>query len=274
MVTLKNIKAYFDLSIIIIWFLIGSISIIFFKENIIRTIFGLSIVLFFPGYILTLVCYPKKKDLGNIERLAIGLGMSIVIVPILGLILNFSIGLRLMTIYLSIIIYSIPMIMLAFYRRNKLNEDEIFFIDIIGYIKPKNIKIDILGIILILSIIAAIVFVSYVIITPKIGDRFTEFYVLDEEKTANNYSKVLEIGRVNKYFIGISNHEYTYVNYTIKVSLDDEILTTKEINIGNNEKWEDNIEIIPAKEGKRLEFLLYKENDFSIPYRKLNLWMR
>lgn len=273
---MRNNRTLLDLFIILIWISVGCISIVLFEKNIIRTIFGMSMVLFFPGYILTLVLYPKKKDLEIIERIAISLGLSIVVISILGLVLNFTVGIRLTWIFISIIIYSISFTILAFYRRIKLNEYEIFYVDFIGFIghiKNKN-SYDIFTVVLIITVLITITFIFYVITTPKIGERFTEFYILGNSEKLDDYNRTLEIGRTNNYLVGISNHEYVSVNYTIKVSLDNNVLTTKEIMIENNDRWENNIEIIPTKEGKKLEFLLYKESNLTTPYRRLNLWVK
>ncbi len=53
-----------------------------------RIILGLPFILFFPGYTLITALFPKKSDLGAIERVALSFGLSIAVVPLIGLILN------------------------------------------------------------------------------------------------------------------------------------------------------------------------------------------
>jgi uncharacterized membrane protein len=70
-------------------------------------------------------------------------------------------------------------------------------------------KIDkILSVILIISIILAIFMVVYVIITPKEGEKFTEFYLLGPGGKAEDYPTNLNVGEDGEVIIGIVNHEF------------------------------------------------------------------
>ena len=53
-----------------------------------RIVLGLAFVLFFPGYTLIAALFPGKDALDSIERLALSFGLSIAVVPLIGLILN------------------------------------------------------------------------------------------------------------------------------------------------------------------------------------------
>src|SRR3972149_42796 len=55
-----------------------------------RIILGLPFVLFFPGYALMAALFPRKDDIDPIERVALSLGLSIAVVPLIGLALNYS----------------------------------------------------------------------------------------------------------------------------------------------------------------------------------------
>src|SRR5512133_1052183 len=55
-----------------------------------RTVFGLLLVLFLPGYALTAALLPAKKDLEGIERALLSLGLSIAIAPLMGLGMNYT----------------------------------------------------------------------------------------------------------------------------------------------------------------------------------------
>ena len=54
-----------------------------------RYVLGAIFVLFLPGYSLIKALFPEK-ELDNIERAALSMGMSIALVPITGLILNYT----------------------------------------------------------------------------------------------------------------------------------------------------------------------------------------
>lgn len=72
---------------------------------------GIIFILFLPGFAFIKALFPKKvpiktssKDIDIIERVALSFGMSLVLVPIVGLILNFTPwGIRLTPITLSLL---------------------------------------------------------------------------------------------------------------------------------------------------------------------------
>ena len=64
--------------------------IILFPSNILRIILGLPFLLFFPGYTLVAALFTKKEGMGSIERVALSFGLSIAVVPLIGLILNYT----------------------------------------------------------------------------------------------------------------------------------------------------------------------------------------
>jgi uncharacterized membrane protein len=57
-----------------------------------RAFFGFALTLFIPGYAFILALYPKKKDLGTIERIALASVMSIAITLLMALFLDMVLG--------------------------------------------------------------------------------------------------------------------------------------------------------------------------------------
>jgi uncharacterized membrane protein len=114
-----------------------------------------------------------------------------------------------------------------------------------------------------------------VITTPGIGERFTEFYILGPGGKADNYTTLLKYNSPARILVGVSNHEYTFVNYTVRVALEKEVLNETMFRLNHNETWEQNITFIPNKEGKNLELelWLFKEDNFTAPYRDLHMWV-
>lgn len=60
---------------------------------------------------------------------------------------------------------------------------------------------------LMVAIVAAIGYLGYVIASPKPGQEFTEFYVLDVEGKARDYPQQIVLGEPVEVIIGIVNHE-------------------------------------------------------------------
>jgi uncharacterized membrane protein len=250
----------------------------------VRTILGIPMVLFLPGYALVAALFSRKNDLDGIERIALSFGLSIAVVPLIGLGLNFTpFGIRLVPILISISVFTLAMLLIAYLRRSKMSEEERFdvkFTHLYSSLKSdifiSNKGIDrILTIILILSIATSIIMLIYVIATPKQGEKFTEFYILGDNGKAQGYHTQLEAGKTSSVIVGITNQEYILTNYTLNISLDNDTLNTMHVTLMHNSTWEEKVLFTPEKTGDnlKLEFLLYKEDNITAPYRDLHLWV-
>ena len=86
---------------------------------------GLVFVLFLPGYVLVAALYPRKDDLDLVERVALSLGLSIAVVPLIGLGLNYSPwGIRLNPILAFVTLFIVLAASVAMYRRLVLPSNE------------------------------------------------------------------------------------------------------------------------------------------------------
>ncbi len=274
-----------DLFVIIVWVIFTLVFVLIpvLSETFVRTILGIPMVLFIPGYVLIAALFPKKDDLEAVERIALSFGLSIAVVPLLGLLLNFTFGIRLLPILFTLCIYSIALALIAAHRRGKVPEDERFSVPfhmiyevIDNEIKtPKSRTDRILTFVLIFTIVLAVGMIYFVITTPKIGERFTEFYILDASGKAENYPVDLKYNSPATILVGVVNHEYAPVNYTIQVALDRGVLTDTWFRLDHNQTWEKNMTFVPDKVGTdmKLEFWLFKEDNFTAPYRELHLWV-
>jgi uncharacterized membrane protein len=127
-----------------------------------------------------------------------------------------------------------------------------------------------LSIFLIVAIVAALGFIIYMAVTPQKNERFTEFYILSTEGTAQDYPKQVILGEPVNILIGVVNHEYQPASYQAKIKVGD--IEISEVNIGtlaNGEKWEREISFTPQLpgEGQKIDFYLYK-NGGDEPYLK------
>jgi uncharacterized membrane protein len=257
------------------------------NETPVRIILGLPLVLFLPGYSLIAALFPRKDDLDGIERIALSFGLSIAITPLLGLALNYTpFGIRLSPILIVLSVFTISLSIGAYVRRSMIPEGDRFVVDkpLQGFrgrgaephngaffkniepFKATDTKIDrLLTIILIISIILAISMTVYVIITPKEGEKFTEFYVLDINGTADNYPIKLLAKVLSNYpafgWINPTESRMSLLNFSLK-------------NLMHNESWESPFifKATRAGEDQKLEFLLYK-NRKKESYRSLHLWV-
>ncbi len=255
----------------------------------IRTMLGLPMVLFLPGYALIAALFPEKDDLDGIERLALSLGLSIAVVPLIGLGLNYTPwGIRLVPILVSLSIFTLLMCAIAVYRRSKLPSDKAFSVslaEIYGSVKPPasdqpGSKFDrILTIILVISVLVSLVALAYVVVSPKQGEKFTEFYILGMDGKADNYTTQFIQGDSGQVIVGVVNHEYERVKYTMDIRLNNESLSipsnVQSFSLEHNVTWERPVMFTPNSVGNnmKLEFLLYKNDNLTVPYRDLHLWV-
>src|SRR2546422_11074100 len=84
------------------------------------------LVLFVPGYVLVAGLFPgsrtpEKPEIDWIERIALSLGLSIVVVPLLGLLLNFTPwGIRFAPVIATIALFTLGVGYAAYSRRMRL----------------------------------------------------------------------------------------------------------------------------------------------------------
>ena len=201
------------------------------NETFIRTILGVLLVLFIPGYSLIAALFPKKEDLSGIERAALSFGLSIAVTPLIGLALNYTPwGIRLDPILISLTYFTLIMVLVAFLRRRRLPEEERytvafmeFFRDIRASFQGESRTDKTLSIILIIAIVLAISTTAYIIVKPKQGEKFTEFYILGPDGKASNYPTNLTNGTQGKVIIGVVNHEYATIDYQLVVKMNNNI---------------------------------------------------
>src|SRR2546428_14017816 len=85
-------------------------------------------VLFVPGYLLVAALFPGKAGVDWIERVALSVGLSIAVVPLLVLLLNFTPwGIRLEPIVVSITLFTVGIGAVAHWRRQRLLPEQPLF---------------------------------------------------------------------------------------------------------------------------------------------------
>ena len=130
------------------------------------------------------------------------------------------------------------MVFIGYIRRRRVPEGEKFYVNFGGFFGSiKNIfngkskKTKILTIILVLSIIIAIAATSYIIVKPKQGETFTEFYLLGPNGQASDYPTNITVGQNASVIIGIINHEYNNVDYNLVVTSNGVVIKDENITL-------------------------------------------
>ena len=271
-IRLKN-----ELPLICILVILLIIIITFFQSGVLRIILGLPFSLFFPGYTLVAVLFPKRSALDSIERVALSFALSIAVTACIGIILNYTMwGIRLYPILISLTTFVLVTSIIAWVRRRRLDEGEkltISFSLSLRSWRGQNRLDKILSVILIAAILGAAGTTGYVIATPGEEERFTEFYVLGPEGKAEGYPEELAVGGTATVIVGIVNHEHEDVSYRLELKIGgNKHSEITQIALGQEEKWEQKVSITLGTVGEKqmVEFVLYKNGE---PYRQLRLWV-
>ena len=248
------------------------LAISFFPIKALRIALGLPFILFFPGYTLIAALFPRKTDLDGIERVALSFGLSIAIVPLIGLILNYTPwGIRLYPILLSISGFILITSAFAWQRRRRLPpaerpEPELHLSP--GWWSARSTLDKALSVLLVLAILGALGTLGWVVAKPKVGEKFTEFYILGPKGMAEDYPRKLKLGEEGKVILGIINREHEPVGYRVDLLINGEkVQEIGPVNLKHDQKWEKLISFKPQKEGEnqKVQFLLYKIRQVGKP---------
>jgi len=89
---------------------------------VLRWILGSLFVLFIPGYVAIEALFPMGRELDVIERFALSVGLSLALVPLIGLLLNYTPwGIRLNPIVISLTCFTLILAVVALVRKFRIS---------------------------------------------------------------------------------------------------------------------------------------------------------
>ena len=235
------------------------------RDTPLRIPLGLAFVLFVPGYAFIAALFPEtgespteemerddgtaagvgesgdvdddaflagvgRSGIDGIERVALAFGLSIAIVPLIGLVLNFTPwGIRLLPIMLAVSGFTVLTAAVAAARRWELPPVERFRVPYREWytaghaevFEPETRTDAFLNVALAASIVLAVGAVGFAVLVPPQGEQFSAVYVLTEdddgELVADGYPSELELGEAAEIIVGVDNNEHRTVDYTVVV---------------------------------------------------------
>jgi uncharacterized membrane protein len=203
-----------------------------------RLVLGFLFVIFFPGYTLLSALFPRRDTLRGLERIALSLGLSIAIVPLIGLVLNYTPwGIRLYPILISITLFIMAASAIGWCRQHKLAANDRFGISVKSSL-PSHVGMN--------------------------KEGFTEFYILGPEGKTSDYPKQVLLGESVDMVIGVVNHEHKPASYRLKITIDGtENIQVSVGTLAQEAKHEQRISFIPQVAGQkqRVDFYLYKNDE-------------
>jgi uncharacterized membrane protein len=252
-----------------------------------RAIAALLFVLFVPGYCLGTLLFSGEGDLGLLERLSLSIGLSIALVPLIALLLDWlPWGIHLWSIVLVEYGLTVVSIGLSLWRRSRLEVQPAFIPEMVW--RPRTWWRSLstadkrIGALLAGAMLLASVSVVWILIPTSPKEQLTEFYILGQEKTAEDYPRVAAVGDTLTTSIGIIDREMEDRTYRIEVWFVDPwnsdrrtlVGQVTDIQLSNGESRESSVSWrVPwAGDDQQVQFLLFAEGN-SAPYRQLRLWL-
>ncbi|NLB00311.1 MAG: DUF1616 domain-containing protein [Methanomicrobiales archaeon] len=217
-----------DIKIIYLWVFLALAGIYapIINESPFRVILVLPFVLFIPGCLLVAALFPAGDKPGRIERIVLSFGVSLAIVSLSGFVLNYTPqGIRLDSIAVILLAFSLVVGVIARVRGRKLPEDSRCMVPLVAHLVAAQDESSsgspsrfdrILSVVLIAAVLIAIATTVFIITTPKEGEKFTEFYILGPRGKAADYPTEFMSGTPQTVIIGIGNHEYRDITYTVE----------------------------------------------------------
>jgi len=289
-----KIKVPKDILIIDILSVLLILSVIFIPVSIARIILGLPFLLFFPGYILVAVLFPKS-EMDIVERIAVSFGISIVAIGLIDIGLNYTPwGIRLEPELYSIFVFVFILSIIAIVRRRSYGRKDPTSVNIWGIsriFKGSTLN-KTLNIIMIVAILGMMGSMIYVFAKPKVGEKLSEFYILGVNGMAEDYPTKFVLGsnmmvvsvqygsgtpavseKWGRVMLDIVNQEQQNTSYTVVMQIDsaqvdipfqgNEVKSIGPIDLAPEEKWEQEIGIVPQHTGQNqeVELLLYKNSE-------------
>jgi len=251
-----------DLVVIVLHTLVtvGVLLVPLDNGTLLRSVLGLSFVVFAPGYAVMSVLFPERyrstepagdtsttkaggvllarfrgsAGIDPIERAALAFGTSMALVPLVGIALGVTPwGIRLLPIVWALGGVTLIGVLIATVRRLALPEDRRFSVPYRRWISAARSRVfdadtgvdAFLTVALAASVLLTAGSVTYAVAASPDGEDFSDFYVLTEdasgELVAADYPTELVAGEPEPMVVGIENHEGVSTEYTIIVEIQD-----------------------------------------------------
>lgn len=283
---------------------------------------GLPLLFFVPGYGLVSALFPgatpddatdsltlvevRQHGLSGTERVALGFGISVALLPVVGL------GLALSpwpidpaTVLSSVLGVTVVSAVVAGIRRLRRPADRRFSLPIRAWLGDARRALTTgsltdraLTVGLAAAVVAAVAVVGYAVAVPGPGQSYTSVSLLSQNESgdlvADDYPRNFERGQSRPLVVELTNHEGERTSYSVVVELQrveqtddgggkvlqERRLATFTPTVGADRTWRTVHDVTPAMTGEdlRLVYLVYRGDPPDDPttenaYRHVHVWV-
>lgn len=262
-------------------FLGGSTALMF--------VLGVPLLLFAPGYVLTLVLFPRAAAAGSridgVERAALGFGLSVALVPLLGMAIWLAgAGFSTAAVRSGVSAFVVAFGLLGILSQLRYSPEDQYGVSARATVRRFYESTvgtggldGVLNLLVVVSVLVAMSGLTFALAAPQDGESYTGLALLSEndagELVASDYPTELTAGESQQYTAAVENREGTDVEYTVVVELqrvrtadgDVTVLESEEVGRtslavadGATERWTH--EVTPSLQGEnlRLTYTLYE----------------
>ncbi|MGA7669521.1 MAG: DUF1616 domain-containing protein [Nitrolancea sp.] len=282
-------REHWELVLFLCIAVVGALAAILGAPIPIRTIFGLPLVLFIPGYALVSALFPSNEGLDGIERIALGFGLSLALIPLIALAIEYSPWkLELIPIVTGLMACTVLFSVVAVLRRTYVSEEEKFVAQIPRpEIPPPSSWSGTTKVAMIIMAVSLILFAGSgaVLIFERLqGEPMTEFALYNSDGKPEFYPRNFSHDQPQTLQLEIDNHEGKSVSYRIDVMADTvKVGSVNSVTVPSGGTWKEPIQVyLPASVTQPdpgqpipLLFNLYRsdKSNETEPYRSLRLFI-
>lgn len=298
------------------WGLLAGVYLagVVFPGTSIRLTIAAPVVFFLPGYVTVSAVFPHRAAAPELqyptrisigERFALSVGVSLVLVPLLGLLVGlFPGGITASAVTGVLGAYIVGGGVVAGIRRLHLQPEHRFRIPIrrwadrlAGSLRRGSLAERAVTLALCLSIVSTVIAAGFVIAVPADGESFSDLHLVTEsddgDLVAEGYPTNLTEGQPATYTVGIENHEGIATDYVVVVTLDRVVeiegtqrtvesneLARFDATVVAGDRWTRTHTVTPELTGERLRltYHLYVDTapetaDRESAYRTVHVWV-
>ena len=241
-----------------------------------RLALAIPYVLLFPGYTLMLALFPQRDRMGGPERLALSLGLSLAVIPLGGLLLNYlPWGITTESVLYFVAVFTFLMSVIAFIILQRLDKDDCFSLELaVMNVGLGDGRDKLMALLLVACIVGAGFGLNYVLNAPRGSDLYTEMYILGLESDIGEYPYEVAPGEVVEVTLGVINNEQQTVEYRLEIIIDNEIYTEAgPFSLDDDREWRQAVSFTPDTAGRQqVEFRLYR-SDRDGMYLSTHMWI-